>query len=469
MKSDQLWKATLGQLELRVSQENFSTWFEKTRIIDRTDDGVVLIETPTVFAFEWLSKKYYGPILEIMTSLDKKVEKLDFCIASHGSAPQISRNKASSRIVVRKNVAPRAQAVAATAPRVAASASVVESRTKGTLNPKYTFDSYVTGSSNEIAFAACQAVARGPGREYNPLFLYGGVGLGKTHLLQAVGNEVLTNNPHMKVMYVSAETFTNDFVMALKERKLEHLKAKYRKVDVFIIDDVQFLAGKVKVQEELFHTYNELYGAGKQVILSSDRPPQAIPTFTDRLRSRLGGGMVLDIKQPDYETRLAIVRQKVEERGVEIDADALEYVAKNIQKNVRELEGALNKILGHSEFTNQKVTTERVKVLLKEVIEDTSSRMIGSARILEVVGEYYDVSQQDLTGKSRKKEVVRPRQVAMYLLRQENNLSFPSIGEQFGGRDHTTAMHACEKISKLIEHDNDLLQEVNFVREKLYA
>jgi chromosomal replication initiator protein len=325
------------------------------------------------------------------------------------------------------------------------------------------------GPSNEIAYAASQAIASQPGEAYNPVFIYGGVGLGKTHLLQGVGNEILKNNPHFNVLYVSAEKFTNDFVTALRERTTQQFKKYYRSIDVFIIDDVQFLAGKDKTQEELFHTFNSLHGQNKQVILSSDRPPAAISALQERLASRLAAGMIADIKKPDYETRLAILTQKGLLRNVEIDQEAFEFIAKNVQNNVRELEGALNRVIAHCELHNQRATLEYTKKILSDIFDQSARKTIGTRQIIEAVSNYYNLSIDDICGKCRKKEIVKPRQVAMYLLRKENNMSFPSIGEYFGGRDHTTAMHACDKIEKLLEHNEELTQEVNFLRERLYA
>jgi len=271
------------------------------------------------------------------------------------------------------------------------------------------------------------------------------------------------------VLYVPSEKFINEFVQSIRERTTQAFKHHYRDVDVFIIDDVQFLAGKGKTQEELFHTFNALHGQGKQVVLSSDRSPRVIPTFEERLRSRLAGGMIADIQQPDYETRLAIVREKAGQREDLFDNEALEFIAKNIQKNVRELEGALNRVRAHCDLTKKRGTLDYVKQVLEGALEQTHQKTIDSKSIIGVVSSYYTLSLEELCGKSRKKEIVLPRQIAMYLLRKENNASFPTIGEYFGGRDHTTAMHACDKIEKLLEHDEETLREINFIRERLYA
>lgn len=464
MTNDQLWKAALDQLQLRVSQGNFLTWFRNTKIRERDDERIV-VETTSPFAYEWLSKKYRGDILEVLQNLDKTVSGVEFSINSQYSARR--QLKKPIRIVAQKHKPLLPQpAQPAIAPTQSARVTTMD---VPQFNPKYNFESYVVGSSNEIAYAACQAIAAKPGDTYNPLFIYGGVGLGKTHLLQAVGNAILKANPHFTVLYVSTEKFMNDFVAALQKGTTQQFKKFYRSIDVFIIDDVQFLAGKDKLQEELFHTFNSLHGLNKQVILSSDRPPTAIPTLQERLSSRLGAGMVVDIKKPDYETRLAILQQKIATKSITIDQEALEFIAKNVQNNVRELEGALNRVVAHCELHNQPATLDYTRKILSDVLDQSQRKTVGTKHIIEAVSTYYNLSSEDICGKCRKKEIVRPRQVAMYLLRKESSMSFPSIGEFFGGRDHTTAMHACDKIEKLLEHDEDLLQEINFLRERLYA
>lgn len=466
MNNDQLWEAALGQLELRVSQGNFLTWFRGTKVKERTEARVV-IETPSPFTHEWLVKKYQGSILEVLQNLDKTIHEVYFTV--HASPIHHKPLKKNSRIVAHKN---RPQPLPAAPFPVTTTTRPTPKTTNSTrivINPKYTFETFVVGPSNEIAHAVCQAVAAKPGQAYNPLFIYGGVGLGKTHLLQAVGNALFQHHPGIRVLYVASERFINEFVQALADHTAQEFKRRYRELDVLIIDDVQFIAGKSKTQEELFHTFNALHSQNKQVILSSDRPPAAIPTLEERLSSRLAGGMIVDIKQPDYETRLAIVTEKARQRAVAIDDEALAFIAKNVQKNVRELEGALNKVTGHYEVTHQRMTMETIKRILAGILEQPQPKTADVSKILEVVSAYYNISLDDLCGKCRKQEIVRPRQIAMYLLRHENNVSFPSIGNHFGGRDHTTAMHACEKIEKLLEHDEELTQEMNFIRERIYA
>lgn len=469
MTPEQLWQAALGQLELRVSQGNFLTWFRDTKILEKEGE-LVIVETPSAFAHEWLSRKYQKSILEVLQDLDSTIKSVDFTIQSQQK--RFQPIKKSSRIVAQKitrqvQTQPNQALQTKTAPvRTAVS---IHPPFITTLNPKYTFSSFIIGPTNEIAHAACRAVSARPGDSYNPLFIYGGVGLGKTHLMHAIGNAILEHTPESRILYVTSEKFMNDFVQALREGEIQKFKQNYRNIDVFMIDDVQFLAGKNKTQEELFHTYNTLYSENKQIILSSDRSPKALATFEERLRSRLTGGMLVDIQQPDYETRLAIIETKAEEFNGDIDADALVYIAKNIQTNIRELEGALKRVIGHCEVNKRRATLEYTEKILEGILDKPQQRSLDAVKIIEAVCVYYNLSIDDLRGKQRKQEIVRPRQIAMYLLRKENSASFPAIGHHLGGRDHTTAMHACEKITKLLEHDETLLQDINFIRERLYV
>ena len=470
MNTEQLWKAALGQLELRVSQGNFLTWFRGTSIKE-IKEGSATVLTPSAFAHEWLSRKYKDPILEELHSLDNSIKSVKFIIQSENNT--FRPVKTNPRIVVQKNR--REPVIAPNSVRSvfgnAGTPSQVQTRPIiQTLNPKYTFETFIIGQNNEVAHAACKAVSNQPGTAYNPLFIYGGVGLGKTHLMHAIGNTVLKNSPNARVVYVSSEKFLNDFVQSIREQNTQIFKDTYRNVDVLMIDDVQFMAGKSKVQEELFHTFNALYSLNKQIVLSSDRSPKLIPTLEERLRSRLSGGMLVDIQQPDYETRLAILSEKAAQSEVKIEEEALAFIAKNVQKNVRELEGALNRVIAHCELNKRVATLEYTESILGEILDKPQQRtVVDSEKVVRTVSTYFNLSQEELQGKCRKKEIVMPRQVAMYLLRKENNASFPTIGDLFGGRDHTTAMHACEKIEKLLEHDEELVQDINFIKEKLYA
>lgn len=468
MKEDQLWKAALGQLELRVSRGNFLTWFRDTKAKELKGNTFV-IETDNPFTYEWLSKKYRTLILDVLQKLDDSISTVDFTLSSQTGQKKISRK--NLRIVAQKNRP--SQPIPEVAPQQITHTQTAQSlavqRLSIQFNPKYTFDNFVVGPSNEIAHAACRAVVDKPGEAYNPLFIYGGVGLGKTHLLQAVGNALMKSNPNFRILYVASERFMNEFVEALRLHKMPEFKKTYRDIDMFIIDDVQFLAGKDKTQEELFHTFNTLYSQNKQVILSSDRPPSAISALQERLSSRLSAGMIADVKKPDFETRLAILEEKATLKEANVDQDALAFIAKNVQSNVRELEGALNRVIAHSQLHNERATADFAKKVLHDILDQSQRKTINTKHIIETVSLYYNLTSDEICGKKRNKEIVRPRQIAMYLLRKESNMSFPSIGEYFGGRDHTTAMHACDKIEKLLEHDEELTQEINFLRERLYA
>ena len=336
------------------------------------------------------------------------------------------------------------------------------------LNPRYSLDNFVVGPFNELAHAASVAVIKNPGQVYNPLFIYGGVGLGKTHLLQAVGNAVSSEMPNKKIRYVSSERFTSSVVAAIRNRTMEQLRSLYREIDVLIMDDVQFFAGKEKTQEELFHTFNALYERGKQIIFSSDRPPKAIPALEERLRSRFEGGMIADVGVPDFETRLAILKTKARELGVSPSEETLGYVASHIQRNVRELEGALNRILAFQRLNGKEPSFIEARTLLRTVIL-SHGRQANPQKIIRAVAEFYDIKEKELITASRKKEVVKPRQIAMYLLREELKSSYPFIGKRFGGKDHTTAMYACSKVTQELLASEFLVDEMSLIRQRIYG
>jgi len=336
------------------------------------------------------------------------------------------------------------------------------------LNPRYTFDSFIVGSGNELATAAARSVSKNPGFAYNPLFLYGGVGLGKTHLLQAIGNEVAQSQQRFIVRYLPAERLINDIVQAIQQNTIDQLKENYRRIDLLIIDDVQFIAGKEKTQIEFFHVFNHLYQKNKQVVISSDRPPKAIPTLEERLQSRFEGGMLADVGPPDFETRVAILHAKLRESNAILPKEAVEIIAARVQKNIRELEGALNQVLAATTLHKNAPLMPAIEKILDKTTRN-QRRTTGFKQIVKTVSEFYDLKESDLTDRSRKKEIVFPRQVAMYLLREEAKASFPFIGERIGGRDHTTVMHAVQKISKHLEADEGFRQEISMLRERLYT
>jgi chromosomal replication initiator protein len=449
-----LWQSVLGEIELNISRANFITWFRETGIL-KIKDGLATVGVPNGFSKEWLENKYNKIILRAMRNLSPSIKELKFII-----------NQAGAQSLVEQIVQPQPKKESLAAQGQSFYEFEVDKETN--LNPKYTFENFIVGSFNELAQAAAKAVINGPGEVYNPLFVYGGVGLGKTHLLQAVGNSVVEKyKRRKKVKYTSSEKFTSELVNALHNGRIEDFKESYRQTDVLIIDDVQFLAGKEKTQEEFFHTFNFLYQKNKQIILSSDRPPKAISTLEERLRSRFEGGMIADISYPDLETRMAILKIKTEEKRVALPDDILNYIANNIQKNIRELEGALNRVIASMKLSNAQIDLEQVAKILNNII--TSPKKITNYRnIIQVVAEFYDVATNDLINRCRRKEVVYPRQVAMYLMREELKKSFPFIGEKLGGRDHTTVMYACDKLNKEIESNELLQQELSLIRERIY-
>jgi chromosomal replication initiator protein len=448
MMKEELWQAVLAQIQLTISPANFATWFKDTGVISYKD-GQVVISVPNSFAKEWLENKYGKTILKILYSLDKEIKEVKYSIG-----------KADLKILKRDQ--PSFSEIG----QLEFEEFKIDKETS--LNPKYTFENFVVGPFNELAQAAAWATAKKPGFVYNPLFIYGGVGLGKTHLLQAVGNTVAKNFSQKKVKYLSAEKFTAAVVSSIKNHNIENLKNKYRAIDVLIIDDVQFLAGKEKTQEEFFHTFNALYEKNKQIVISSDRPPKSIPALAERLRSRFEGGMIGDIGYPDYETRIAILKTKSQEKGVSFSGEVLDYIASNIQRNIRELEGALNRLAVYQKINNQPANLEAAKSLLRNLIL-SPNKVISPKKIIQMVADFYDLKEKDLLSSSRKKEVVKPRQIAMYLLKEELKSSYPFIGRRLGGKDHTTAIHAYEKIVKELEANENLNNEINLIKQRLLS
>ena len=452
MSNEEIWKAVLGEMELSLSRANFTTWFKNTFIISR-DKSSVLISVPNGFIKEWLENKFNRKILDSIRTHTPEVREVKYAIGR----PKIELMKQDfAKMLLDNGSEDKTETVQDTD---------VDKQTN--LNKKYAFESFVVGSNNELAHAAATRVTKELGKLYNPLFLYGGVGLGKTHLLQAIGNKVSAENKDRKVLYISAERLTADIVEAIGNNTIDELKNRYAKLDLLMIDDIQFIAGKTKTQEIVFSTFNELYGKNKQILLSSDRPPQAIPAMEERLRSRFQGGMIADVGAPDFETRLAILKLKLLEKNSSLDEDTLVYIATHIQKNVRELEGALNRVVAFSQIYNRTPDMKEVKNILNTYL-NTPYRKTSPQVILKSVADFYSISSADLIKRSRKKEVVKPRQVAMFLLREETKLSFPEIGQKLGGRDHSTVIHACEKIKKEVSVDESLKQELVLIKERVY-
>ena len=452
MNLKNLWQGALGEVELNISKANFITWFKNTEIHSKKD-GVVIINVPNGFTKEWLENKYNKIIFKALRGACPDIKEIQFTIGKYPPLKPTAKYKKEIQEIT---------------PEKQLDFEEFNINKETNLNPKYTFDNFIIGSFNELAQAAALAVTKHLGTLYNPLFVYGGTGLGKTHLLQAIGNELTQKNPSKKIQYLSSEKYTSELVDAISKKGMESFKPKYRKVDVLIIDDIHFIAGKEKTQEEFFHTFNTLYQKNKQIIISSDRPPKAISTIEDRLRSRFEGGMIADISQPDLETRTAILKNKAREKNFEISDDILNHIANHVQKNIRELEGALNKIMAVCQINNTPPNLEGVGKILSNLIAKPK-KMTNFKDVIKTVAEFYDVNINDLIDRCRRKEVVRPRQIAMYLIREELNSSFPSIGEKIGGRDHTTAMYSYGKIKQEVQNNELFKQEINLIKDRLYG
>jgi len=449
MDLNQIWQSTLAELELQISRPNFLTWLKKSRLVKKEEDGRIVVGLVNNFAKEWVENKYHKMILETLHSLDETIKKVEYTVLVEQQSPQIKLE--SKTILNRQTTLPELK---------------VDPETN--LHPRYTLNSFVVGSSNELAYAATQSVIKDVGKKYNPLFIYGGTGLGKTHLIQAAGNEIknLYKNK-IKVKYVSSEKFVNDVVWAIRNKRMDDVKSKYRNVDVLIIDDIQFVGGKERSEEEFFHTFNVLYENNKQIIISSDRPPAAIPTLEERLRSRFEGGMIADITYPDYEMRMAIIKTKLQEKNADLPEEICELVANKIQRNIREIEGILNKIIFYREVKNIELTTKVIEEIIDNIIQQ-SSKNITASQIIKAVADFYEITLPELTNRSRKKSVVEPRQVVAFLLRDLLDMSYPDIGEKLGKRDHTTAIYSCGKISREISKNQSLNQKIILIKEVIH-
>jgi len=449
---DDIWKTVLGEMELSLSRAHFTTWFKNTNVVTR-DQNSVTVSVPNGFVKEWLENKYNRQILTSIRKLSNEIREVKYIVGQPKPEPI---RQDISKIISEKEFQEQV------------SYDQSQNVDKIThLNKKYSFDSFVVGGSNEFTFACSQAVAANPGKNYNPLFVYGGVGLGKTHLIQSIGNQVLQQWTDKKVLYTTGEKLTATIVESIRNRTIEDIKTQYSKLDLLIIDDIQYIAGKDKTQEIVFTIFNELHNRNKQVVCTSDRPPKAIPAIEERLQSRLEGGMLAEINMPDYETRLAILKTKSQEKGCVLGDEVLSYIATHIQKNVRELEGALNRVIAISQIYNRIPDTKEVKNILNAYLA-VPYRKTSPQVILKTVADFFNIPTADLTKRSRKKEVVKPRQIAMYLLREEIKLSFPEIGQKLGGRDHSTVIHACEKIRREESIDEPLKNEITMIRQRIY-
>jgi len=449
MENKQLWDNVLIEVELNVSRANFSTWFKNTRIV-KQENGIVYVGIPNEFVREWLFSKYDKFLLKTLRNISENIRGIEYIIttATSKDSPQ--------------------------------EAPVIHGRTSYTqelpltdlyinkednLNPRYTFDNLVIGSFNELAYAASQAVVKRPGQAYNPLFIHGGTGLGKTHITQAIGNSIKETKNGKKVYYITSEKFSMDYINSVQNNRVNEFKEKYRKYDVFIMDDIQFLSGKEKTQEELFHLFNTLYENNKQIIFSSDKHPNYIHGLESRLKSRFGAGMIVDITAPEYESRMAIIHRKTQSSNFSMNEDCVIFIAESLECSIRELEGVINSIICQSRLKNRELLLNELKLLIKNNIIPKKTASIKD--VIRIVSEFYNIEEATIYEKTRRKEIVKPRQIAMYILREDFNISYPTIGEKFGGRDHTTVIHSCEKIKENIKDDSVLTGEIEQIRSLL--
>lgn len=442
MSNDQIWQAVLGEIELNLSKANFTTWFKNTFISFFENDKVVVC-VPNTFTKAWLENKYHKKICSAIENISgKKITEIFYKVEVKKNNPVGNLFK---KIKIKKEE----------------NSNI--SINRFSLNNKYVFKNFVVGKGNELAHAACRAVVANLGNAYNPLFIYGGVGLGKTHLLQAIGNEVSIKTD--KILYASCEKFANDYINSVKSGKAKEFKDRYRNVDLLLIDDVQFMAGKDGTQQEFFYTFNELHQANRQIVLTSDRQPKSIPALEKRLLSRFEWGMIADVTRPDIDTLVAILETKCREKNYTLEKNILYYIAENIQNNIRELEGALNRIIAFHEFNNSQPTIESTKNVLGNLLINTKSKSITNKDILNLVSDFFKISEKDIIGKSRKKELVYPRQIIMFLMRSENGASYPTIGQELGGRDHTTAMHAFNKVTRELKENEKIKQDIESIKQ----
>ncbi len=450
---EHIWNQTLHEIKDKLSNPSFKTWFSNTKPVDLKDDNILMIEVPNDFIKDWIETRYNQLITDVIQNLTDSNLKCRFYTeeelneifeeeSEEEPKQEETNNKEDKKNTKDKN------------------AEGYNINTN--LNPKYSFDSFVVGNGNRFAHAAALAVAEAPAKAYNPLFLYGDVGLGKTHLMQAIAHYILKHNPDNKVVYVSSETFTNELINAIKDDRTASFRNKYRNIDILLVDDIQFLANKERTQEEFFHTFNSLHEANRQLIISSDRPPKEIPTLEERLRSRFEWGLITDIQKPDLETRIAILRKKADLENLTVPNEVIIYIANNIQSNIRELEGALIKVIAYSSLVDKDIDTDLAENALKDLIVDNKEpREVNIELIKDIIVDYYNLKDEDMTSKKRTQKIAFPRQIAMYLSRELTDLSLPHIGDEFGGRDHTTVIHAYNKIEQKIEEDSKFANVVD--------
>ncbi len=447
MDTKQLWDSVLVEMELNVSKASFQTWFKDTYIV-RHDDGAVHLSVPNAFVKEWLLNKYHNTILRCLRNAASHIHSIEYVVSRDDGRPK-DPQKSMERAYINT-------------PTRELPLNEHYINKEDNLNPRYTFETFVIGPFNELAHAASQAVIKSPGILYNPLFIYGNTGHGKTHLIQAIGNHIKNTNKERKVLYVTSERFASDIVSAIQTGKINQVKEKYRKYDVLIMDDIQFLSQKEKTQEELFHLFNTLYDSNKQIIFSSDKHPNLIPSIEDRLKSRFGAGMTVDIPAPDHESRIAILSAKARSSNSNLGPEAVNFLAQTINGNIRDLEGALNVIICQSQLKGRELSLNEIRSFIKANAKPKKS--ISIKEIVKVVADFYQIEEENIYEKTRRKEIIKPRQVAMYLLREDFSISYPSIGQKMGGRDHTTVIHSCEKIKNDLKTDQNLNQEISQLR-----
>lgn len=447
--AQKIWERVLAELELTTPKGTFMTWFKNT-IGVKIEEGVFFIGVPSDFYRTWLHDKFHKEFLRLIRVHDDSIRNIDYIVSKNTQNQPLSAPK--------KAIVPPVNTFAKELPLEAPIGK------KDNLNPKYTFENFIIGPFNEVAYSAAQATLRQPGT-YNPLFIYGSTGLGKTHLIQAVGNGLKAKNPNLSILYVSSEKFTNDIITAIQTNKIAGLKEKYRAHDVFIMDDIQFLSGKDKVQEELFHLFNIFYDKNRQVIFSSDKHPNYIVGLEDRLKSRLSQGMIIDVSKPEYESRVAILHSKSKDQGLSISKEVIDFIASNVEGNIRELEGIFNTLLAQIQTKGREPNIQEVKLLIKNNIKPKKN--VSVDEIIETIAHFYNIDKELIYEKTRRKEIVRARQVSMFLLREDFNISFPLIGRKLGGRDHTTVIHSCEKIKEESQTDPELIQELEQIRAML--
>jgi chromosomal replication initiator protein len=462
MDAKQVWRAALGELQVSLSPANYETWLRDTQLVD-VDEQRFRIAVPNGFAKDWLETRYRSLISQTLARIVGYSVQVEFVVANpgptNGAEPSAHDGVPAADIVAGSS----AQQVRVEPGRVGGDGGATN------LNPRYTFANFIVGSANRLGHAASLSVAERPGHAYNPLFLYGGVGLGKTHLMHAIGNQVIARFPRKRVVYATSEKFTNEFITSIQQGKIDEFRARYRRIDLLLIDDIQFIADKERTQEEFFHTFNAIHEDGKQIVLSSDRPPKAILTLEERLRSRFEWGLIADLTAPDLETRIAILRAKAEEGAVPITSDVVEFIARKVVSNVRELEGALNRIVAFASMGATPISIELAQAVLSNVLYNPKKRQVTPERIAKAVSDYYSVPMEVLQGQKRDKAIVMPRQIAMFLMREETDVSLLRIGAELGGRDHSTVLHACDKISREVASNDELRREIAAVRELIYA